>query len=104
MKSEVSRGPILEDARMTDIAVKSRTANNPSRRREESARVGGFGEWQAKKDARRLLVIDWGAGGLGLRGICDGGYALGIGIGMVSLTVRRPAGEFLLQLTVLQLW
>jgi hypothetical protein len=39
VKSEVSRGPILEDARMADIAVKSRTANNPSRRREESARV-----------------------------------------------------------------
>jgi hypothetical protein len=51
VKSEVSRGPILEDARMADIAVKSRTANNPSRRREESARVGGFGEWQANKDA-----------------------------------------------------
>lgn len=61
MKSEVSRGPILEDARMTDIAVKSRTANNPSRRREESARVVLNGR-------RKRTPADGLIGGVGIEG------------------------------------
>lgn len=40
-KRDVSLGPILEEARMPAITLKSRTAKNPSRNREDSARIIG---------------------------------------------------------------
>lgn len=41
MRKDVSLGPMREEARMADIAVKSRTESRPRRRREEKARMFG---------------------------------------------------------------